>query len=231
VTENTLVEACATTLIEALEASNAGAHRIELCSALETGGLTPPTKLLKQVLSSITIPVFAMVREHEGPFTASRAQVRKMKKAMERLAGSGANGFVLGVLDDNNHIDGMALMELLKAAEGLPVTFHKAFDLLADPMEGLQTLLEAGVARILTSGGPGTAWEGRSTLKNLVDSASDGLTIMAGGGVRAPHVAELIGETGVRELHARASAVPAIVDSIKKMAGNPQINGPQKSIP
>jgi copper homeostasis protein len=231
VTENTLVEACATTLTEALEAFKAGAHRIELCSALETGGLTPSTDLLKEVRKNITIPVFAMVREHEGPFTASMADLRRMITAMERLAAAGANGFVLGVLDNHNHIDGMALMELLKAAEGLPVTFHKAFDLLADPMEGLQTLLEARVARILTSGGAGTAWQGRSTLKKLVDSASGGLTIMAGGGVRAPHVAELIRETGVRELHARASAVPAIVDSIKNMAGNPQINGPQKRIP
>jgi copper homeostasis protein len=150
-----------------------------------------------------------------------------MKKAMERLAVSGASGFVLGVLDGRNSIDPVALRELLKAAEGLPVTFHRAFDLLADPIRGLQTLLESGVARILTSGGPGTAWEGRSTLKKLVDSASGGLTVMAGGGVRAPHVAELIRKTGVREIHARASAVPAIVDVLKRSAGNRKVTGMQ----
>ena len=215
VTENTLVEACAMTLTEAHAGFKAGAHRIELCSALETGGLTPSTDTLKQVLAIITIPVFAMVREHDGPFTASRADVRKMEKAMERLAGSGASGFVLGVLDGQNNLDRKALRELMTAAEGLPVTFHRAFDLLVDPIRGLQTLLESGVARILTSGGAGSAWEGRSTLKNLVDSALGGLTVMAGGGVRAPHVAELIRKTGVREIHARASAVPAIVDAIR----------------
>lgn len=216
VTENTLVEGCATTLTEAHAAFKAGAHRIELCSALETGGLTPSTDTLKQVLSSITIPVFAMVREHEGPFTASRTDLLKMEKAMERLAGFGASGFVMGVLDGQNHLDQMALRELTKAAEGLPVTFHRAFDLLADPIEGLHILLEAGVARVLTSGGAGTAWEGRSTLKSLVQEASRGLQIMAGGEVRAPHVAELIRETGVREVHARACAVPAIVDALRK---------------
>ncbi len=226
VTESILIEACATTLTEAREASNAGAHRIELCSALETGGLTPSTELLKQVLSSITIPVYAMVREHEGPFTASRTDLLKMEKAMERLAGFGASGFVLGVLDDRNRIDQEALRELLKAAEGLPVTFHRAFDLLADPIDALQTLIGAGVTRILTSGGPGSAWEGRSTLKRLVEAASDGLQIMAGGGVRAPHVVELIRETGVREVHARASAVPAIVGALRKRAGNRKVTGP-----
>lgn len=222
----TFVEACATNLTEAIEASNAGAHRIELCSRFETGGLTPSTDLLKNVLSSISIPVFVMVREHEGPFLASPAQVRELGKTMERLARSGASGFVLGVLDKQNHLDNRALKDLMKVAEGLPVTFHRAFDLLADPMEGLQILLEAGVARILCSGGPGTAWEGRSTLKKLVEAASGRISIMAGGSVRAPHVAELIRETGVREIHARASAVSGIVDVLRKRAGNPQVTGP-----
>lgn len=227
VTEGILVEACATTSTEAHAAFKAGAHRIELCRALETGGLTPSSETLKQVLSGITIPVFAMVREHEGPFTASRDQLHEMKKTMERLAGSGANGFVLGVLDDSNRIERKALRELLKAAEGLPVTFHRAFDLLDNPIRGLQTLLETGVARVLTSGGAGTAWGGRSTLKNLVDASPGGFTVMAGGGVRAPHVVELLRETGVRELHARASAVPAIVDAIKNGAASRNITGMQ----
>ncbi|MFO7625927.1 MAG: copper homeostasis protein CutC [Candidatus Fermentibacteraceae bacterium] len=226
VTENTLIEACATTLTEARDAFKAGAHRIELCSALETGGLTPSTALLKEVLSSISIPVFVMVRNHEGPFTASRAQVRGMGRTIERLALSGANGFVLGVLDDKNSVDRIALKVLLEAAEGLPVTFHRAFDLLPDPLEGVHSLQMAGVARILTSGGQGTAWGGRSTLKSLVEAASGGLTVMAGGGVRAHHVVELIRETGVREIHARASAVPAIIDALRRRAGNQKVTGP-----
>jgi copper homeostasis protein len=226
VTEGILVEACATTPTEAHAAFKAGAHRIELCRALETGGLTPSTETLKQVLSTITIPVFAMVREHEGPFTASDNQVQKMIKAMERLAGSGANGFVLGVLDGGNRLDQKALSELMKAAEGLPVTFHRAFDIIADPMGALRTLLDAGVARILTSGGPGTAWDGRSNLKRLVNASPGGLTIMAGGGVRAPHVAELIEATGVREIHARASAIPAIIGATGKGPATKKVTGP-----
>jgi copper homeostasis protein len=211
-----LVEACATSLTEAIDASSAGAHRIELCSKLETGGLTPSTDLLKGVLTSVRIPVFVMIRECEGPFTASQAQVRAMGKAMERLAGSGANGFVLGVLDRQNLIDRGALSELMKRAEGLPVTFHRAFDLLTDPAEGIRALQTAGVTRVLTSGGPGTAWDGRSTLKSLSEASSGSLTVVAAGGVRAPHVAELIRITGVREIHARASAVPEIVDALMK---------------
>jgi len=226
VTGGIIVEACATTLTEALGASNAGADRIELCSALETGGLTPSTDLLKQVLSCVTIPVFAMVRERAGPFTASKAQVGRMKKAMEQLACSGAKGFVLGVLDHRNRIDHTAMEELMKAANGLPVTFHRAFDLLADHVGGMRALQEAGVARILTSGGPGTAWEGRSTLKSLVGAACGGLQIIAGGGVRAPRVAELIRETGVSEVHAKACGVPPIIVALGKRAGNLRVTGP-----
>jgi len=90
----------------------------------------------------------------------------------------------------------------------------------------MRALQEAGVARILTSGGPGTAWEGLSTLKSLVGAACGGLQIMAGGGVRAPHVAELIRETGVCEIHARASAIPAIIDALRRRAGNQKVTGP-----
>lgn len=215
-TESFLVEACATTLTEAIKAFNAGADRIELCRALETGGLTPSTETLRQVLSNITIPVFTMVREQGGPFTVSKAQLREMTRAMKLLAGSGAKGFVLGVLDGHDRLDLAALRELMKAAEGLPVTFHRAFDGLADPLDALRVLSDEGVARILASGGPGTAWEGRKALGRLVDAAPVGLTIMAGGGVRAPHVAELVRRTGVREIHARASAVPAIIDATRK---------------
>jgi len=130
------------------------------------------------------------------------------------------------VLDHRNRIDHTAMEELMKAANGLPVTFHRAFDLLADHVGGMRALQEAGVARILTSGGPGTAWEGLSTLKSLVGAACGGLQIMAGGGVRAPHVAELIRETGVCEIHARASAIPAIIDALRRRAGNQKVTGP-----
>lgn len=223
----TVVEACATTPIEAREASCAGAHRLELCSALETGGLTPSPDHVKAVKSIVAIPVFVMVRQHAGPFTVSHRDVSAMRNSMEQLAASGADGFVLGVLDDRNRIDGKALDALVKAAGSLPVTFHRAFDLLADPVSGLRTLMDAGVARILASGGPGTAWEGRHTLRQLVEAAPAGLTVIAGGGVRAPHVVELVRETRVREVHARASAIPAIIDATMKGAGRPKTAGPE----
>lgn len=223
----TVVEACATTPVEAGEASDAGAHRIELCSALETGGLTPSPDLLKAVRSIAGIPVFVMVRQHPGPFTVSHGDVRAMRNSMELLAASGADGFVLGVLDDRNRIDKKALDSLVKTAGSLPVTFHRAFDLLADPVSGLRTLMDAGVARILSSGGPGRAWAGRKTLRQIVAASSDGLTVMAGGGVRASHVVELVRTTGVREVHARASAIPAIMDALMKGAGRPKAAGPR----
>lgn len=211
----TLIEACVTSLEEAAAAWRAGADRYEFCARLDLGGLTPNPSMLSAIRCAVGIPAFVMVRPRPGTFHMSSAEIRQMVDQITELRPAGANGLVLGVLDEQGRIDEAALTDLVAAAQGRPVTFHRAFDEVERPVEALETLIEAGVARVLTAGGPGTAWEGRMTLRELVQAAGDRITIAGAGGVRAGHAAALLEATGLPELHARASAIPDLVEAVR----------------
>lgn len=137
---------------------------------------------------------------------------------LQQIAGlleAGADGIVLGVLDPNGRPDTAALRALVSAAGHATVTFHRAFDQIDDPLSALECLAQAGVSRVLTGGGMGTAWEGRAMLAKLVERSRDRVAIMGGGSVRGDHVAQLVEETGIREVHARASGIPGVVEALR----------------
>lgn len=209
-----LLEACVTSPAEAVEAFRTGARRVELCRELEVGGRTPPHDDVARTLESAAGPVMAMVRPRAGSFRTTPAEVATMATEIERLVALGVDGVVLGVLDARGRIDGAALSELVDAAAGRPVTFHRAFDALDDLVSGIPPLTRAGVRRVLTSGGAATAWEGRTTLRALVREASDDLVVLGGGGIRGDHVRALLETTGLTEVHARASAIPGLVEAL-----------------
>ena len=209
-----LIEACVTSLSESLQASRAGAHRLELCRDLDTGGHTPGRDLVSEIRAQANIPVFAMVRPHAGPYQATPQDVATMLRQISELLAAGADGIVLGVLDRHNRVDVAALRDLVDAAGSAPVTFHRAFDETPDPLPALESLVETSVSRVLTSGRPGTAWEGRDTLHRLVHASHGRLAILAGGSVRGDHAAQLVEATGVKEVHARASAIPGVVEAL-----------------
>ncbi|MCA9739025.1 MAG: copper homeostasis protein CutC [Gemmatimonadetes bacterium] len=209
-----LVEACVTSAAEAAACFAAGASRVELCRRLDVGGLTPDGADVREARALAGGPVFAMARSREGSFRVAPAELAALIETVSTLTRAGADGIVVGVLDARGRVDAAALRDLVAAADGRPVTFHRAFDELDDPLTGLETLLRCGVHRVLTSGGASQAWEGRSMLRALVSVAGGSLTVLAGGRVRADHVARLIEETGVTEVHARASAVPGLVGAL-----------------
>lgn len=211
-----LVEACVTSPAEAAAAFAAGAARVEVCRALEVGGLTPRPAPLRATRSTASGPVFAMARAHARSFRLEPSELTSLTAVVAGLVRTGADGIVLGVLDAQGRVDAYALSELVAAADGRPVTFHRAFDELDDPLTGLETLIRSGVQRVLTSGAASSAWEGRTTLRALVSVAGDSLTVLAGGRVRADHVVRLIEETGVTEVHARARAVPDLVAALQR---------------
>lgn len=213
-----VVEACVTSVAEAVASVRAGAHRLELCVDLEVGGLTPGVELLGAVVEAAGAPVFTMVRPRPGPFRVPPTEIDRMAATVATLRAAGARGIVLGVLDADGGIDGPALSTLVAAARPLPVTFHRAFDEVGDAEAALETLLEMGVARVLTGGGPGRAWDQRDRLAELVRAAADRLTVLAGGGVRDNHVVELVAATGVREVHARAAGIPGVVQALQRGA-------------
>jgi len=209
-----LVEACVTSLEESIEAEEAGAGRLELCCDLQTGGLTPSIDLFNEIRQRIDIPVNVMIRPHPGDFTAVVQNIDEMLGQIACFRAAGASGIVLGILDSSNGIDVGKLADLVAASGGLPVIFHRAFDLVRDKAAAALILIEAGISRVLTGGGECTAWEGRGMIRRLIRDFGDDLVVMAGGSVRADHVLQLIDETGIREVHARASAVKDIVRAL-----------------
>ncbi|HEY3436756.1 MAG TPA: copper homeostasis protein CutC, partial [Actinotalea sp.] len=205
------VEICLDDVGGARVAEAAGADRVELCAALTVGGLTPSLGLVRETLASVTtIDVQVLVRPRPGDFVLAPADLRVMATdvaAFLALPNPGVVlGFTLGALTPTGEVDEAALAVLVDAAAGAPVTFHKAFDAVPDPLAAVEVLAAHGVTRVLTSGGHPSALAGATALAALVAAAGDRLGVMAGGSVRAHDVAELVARTGVRDVHLRAPA-------------------------
>lgn len=200
-----IVEACVDTLGGAVTAELSGAHRLEVCTNLDQGGMTPSHGLVSMVLERVAIPVLVMVRPDEGPFTYTADEVELMRRDVKHFRWLGAHGIVTGALTSEGQVDSVAMAILIDAAKDIPVTFHRAFDEVADPISAIEELKALGVARILTAGQRLTAWKGRKVLKQLRQAAGDGIAIVAGGGIRGGHVARLVAATGVEEIHLRAT--------------------------
>jgi copper homeostasis protein len=206
----TILEVCLDDIGGALDAEKAGAQRIELCAALETGGITPSLGTVSSVLASLTsMTVMVLIRQRAGDFVYSPAEVDAMVAdihAMRDLPrGEGVTlGFVIGALTSAGTVDVTATSALVEACHVHPVTFHKAFDLVADQPAALETLISLGIARVLTSGGASSVLEGADVMAALVVQAGERIMILAGGGVRAHNAREILHRTGVTELHFRA---------------------------
>ena len=204
-----LIEAYVASPAQAVVAEAEGAGRIELCGPGE-GGLTPSVAAMRETLSLVRVPVHVMVRPCEGGFVYHDAEFALMKKAVLDAKAAGAAGVVFGMLNDDGTFDVPRMRELIALARPLRVAVHRAFDGCADPDAGLEILLALGVDVVLTAGHAPTALEGAATLKRLVAKAGDRLVILAGGSVRAENVHAIIAQSGVPEVHARATS-PGII--------------------
>lgn len=198
-----LLESVVETVAAARAAEHAGAGRLELCARLADGGITPPAELVTEVLERVSIPVFVMIRPRAGDFVYSDSEMSAALHDVAAARGRGAHGLVLGVLHPDGHIDVERTRRLVDCAEGLPVTFHRAFDAVPDQRAALEGAIAAGASRVLTSGGAPTAHEGADRLGALVRQAGERITVLAGGGVRAANVQAILARSGVREVHAR----------------------------
>ncbi len=196
-----LIEACIDSIGDALSAQAAGARRLELCADLIEGGTTPSVGLIRAVVAHVSIPVFVMIRPRGGDFLYSAGEIDVMLRDIEAARASGAHGIVSGALDANGTIDQEGTEALLEAAAPLPFTFHRAFDMTRDLDESLDVLMAIGASRVLTSGGAETALAGVPVLSRLCVRAGQRLVVIAGGGVRSPHIAAIAANTGVREFH------------------------------
>lgn len=200
-----LVEACVDSVVSAVAAERGGAKRLELCDNLFDGGTTPSAGMISAVKAAVRIPVFAIIRPRGGGFVYSPEEISVMRLDIEAARMLGADGIAVGVLTRDARIDVDQLRALMNHAGGLPVTFHRAFDLVPDPGEALEALIGERVARVLTSGGSQTALEGVESIAKLVSRAAGQIAVMAGGGVREETVQEVVHRSKVAEVHVRGT--------------------------
>ncbi|HET8923238.1 MAG TPA: copper homeostasis protein CutC [Candidatus Acidoferrum sp.] len=204
-----LLEISVQTVEAALAAERGGAGRIELCSALEAGGLTPSGGLMLTTRANVQIPVFAMIRPRGRDFVYTEGEFGEMKRAIEVAKGTEMDGVVLGVLKKDRGVDVARTRELVELAQPLPVTFHRAFDEARDLDVALESVIDTGAARILTSAGAATAPAGIEKLAQLVKAAKERIIILPGGGINASNALYVAKQTGARELHSGLGSVLA----------------------
>jgi copper homeostasis protein len=202
-----LIEAAVESLDAARAAVEGGAHRLEWCRDLAQGGLTPTLDLPR-----VSIPVFVLIRPRPGDFAYTAAEHRTMLEQIARAKAAGAHGIVSGALSAGREIDQARVAELIAAARPLPFTFHRAIGACARMSEALETLIDLGVERVLTSGSANTAPEGAREIAELVRQAGERIVIMAGGGITAANVAQLVRQTAVREIHFSVTSAQKVRD-------------------
>lgn len=197
------LEVCIDNIESLAYAIAGGATRIELCSSLALGGLTPNAGLIKQAVQSSSIPIYVMIRPRQGDFLYDCDDVEIMAEDIRTAAKYGASGVVLGLLDKEGHVDMPRSIRLVKLARELDlgVTFHRAFDQCRHPEQALEDVIALGCERILTSGLAANASEGVATLNAMVQQAEGRIAIMAGAGVSSDNVASIIASSGVNEVH------------------------------
>ncbi|KAI1894335.1 hypothetical protein AGOR_G00114750 [Albula goreensis] len=203
-TEGFLMEVCVDSVESAINAERGGAGRLELCSSLLEGGITPSIGLLKVVKRYTSIPIYVMIRPRGGDFLYSDREVEVMKTDIELAKSNGADGLVLGALTEDGRVDTELCMELLAACRPLPVTFHRAFDMVRDPAAALETLISLGFDRLLTSGCDSSALEGLPLIKRLVEQAKGRIVIMPGGGISERNLQRILEGSGAQEFHCSA---------------------------
>ena len=197
------VEVCANSFRSALNAQNAGANRIELCSELAVGGITPSYGLLKEVFSNLTISIHVLIRPRSGDFYYSDVDFEIMKHDINLCKELGCHGIVSGVLQQDMNIDIERTRELIALADPLSFTFHRAFDSVPNPLQAVKVLENVGVKRILTSGQKPTAVKGLPLLRELQENFN-GIIIPASG-INPKNVKQFVDGT-FKEIHFSASS-------------------------
>lgn len=200
-----LLEICCYGMDCAIAAEQAGADRIELCAAPKEGGLTPSAGVLRGVRQRVSIPVHPIIRPRGGDFCYSAGEFSVMLDDIEVVRELGYPGLVTGVLNEAGDVDMLRMEKIMHAAQGMAVTFHRAFDMCREPFVAQAQLAELGVARILTSGQAPSALAGLSLITELKRHSATPI-IMAGAGVRPDNLQAFVA-AGVEELHSSASMV------------------------
>jgi copper homeostasis protein len=205
------LEICVDSVESATAAERGGAQRVELCSDLLEGGITSSPGLISEVRQRISIGLYVMIRPRGGDFSYTHDEFNVMREDICQARRLGADGIVLGILNEHARVDVERTRELVELAHPLPVTFHRAIDMTPDAETALDDVLKTGAARVLTSGGAPSAMQGVRKVARMVQTADKRIAVMAGGGLSADTLPRVAEATGANEFHASlrtASASP-----------------------
>jgi copper homeostasis protein len=196
-----LLEVCVGSIADIEAAIAAGADRVELCAALELGGLTPSVGLVERAIEVASVPVIVMLRPRAGGFCYDRHEFAAMLADAQRFLDLGASGLAFGVLDRGGRVDVARMREIVQRTGAAESVFHRAFDFVADQRAAIDQLAEIGCTRVLTSGGKRTANEGVDTIRELIHHANGRIELLPAGGIRANNVVDLVRHTGSTQVH------------------------------
>ena len=201
--ENVKFEICSGSLQSALNAQEAGAHRVELCSALSLGGITPSYGFIEMARKRLKIDVNVLIRPRQGDFLYDSDEIAVMIRDIIACAQMGVNGVVIGALDPFGNVDVDACRAMVAVAKhhGMSVTFHRAIDRACNIMAALEDIISLGADRVLSSGGKPTSLEGLETLAQMNAAAAGRIIIMPGGGVNTGNIRQILEGTGAQEIH------------------------------
>jgi len=198
-----IIEVCVDSVCNALTAQSAGAYRIEFCANLPEGGTTPSPAQIEIARNLLNIKLYVIIRPRGGDFLYNDTEFEIMKSDIHFCGKTGCDGVVIGMLNPDGTVDKERNGELIRIAHqySMGVTFHRAFDRSANLFSAMETIIELGCERILTSGGYDTAIEGAGIINKLIEQAGDRIIIMPGAGITPENINELIRKTGANELH------------------------------
>ena len=195
------LEVCVDSVESAVNAQQGGADRVELCDNLFEGGTTPSAGCIAVARANLSIGLQVIIRPRGGDFLYDEREVAVMRHDIRVAKELGADGVVIGALTALGQVDRAITQQLIELARPMNVTFHRAFDMTADPLKALEDLIELGVDRVLTSGQQATAWEGVELIAALVKRAAGRIIVMPGGGINEHNLPALVRQTGVRACH------------------------------
>ncbi len=201
------LEVCIDSVESAIAAERGGARRVELCSDLLEGGITPGAGLITSVRRRISIDLFVMIRPRGGDFCYTDLEFEVMQEEIGHARHLGADGVVLGILDQQGRVDVARTRQLVELARPLPVTFHRAIDMTPDLPAALQDVLATGATRILTSGGAPDVIRGIDAIARMVRAANGLVAIMPGGGISPENIVTVAESSGATEFHSSVRTV------------------------
>lgn len=196
------LEVCTATLSDAIAAVNGGADRLELNSALELGGLTPSPGCFLKIREHTSVPLCVLIRPRPGGFHYSGDEFRTMLSEAKWFLAHGADAIVFGFLLADGSVDGARCREFVQTVGTAKSVFHRAFDLVPEPKTALETLVQLGFQRVMTSGQQSATPAGVALIRDLVRQSANRLEILPAGGITQDNVAEIVRMTGCDQIHA-----------------------------